>query len=136
MRFTKCLTNGFRSLFEISGSLQTWQFYLVVVNQIVNLKTKLLISRRFVGELRTSLRAKFTPFSVVSMSQNFLRRCGYINLELLVFSNLYIAKMRSALTYNVFADPFVKHYNWTFPDVTRHLPKTKIQFLSCCYILG
>ena len=35
VRFTKLLTNGFRS------SLQTWQFHSVAVNQIVNLETKL-----------------------------------------------------------------------------------------------
>ena len=51
-------------------SLRNCQSYRELGNEVMNFTLNL-------ENLRSSLPAKFTPFGVVGMSQNFLRHCGY-----------------------------------------------------------
>ena len=75
MSFTKHLTNGFRSSFEILevryeiGNKSSCE----LGNEVVH------FTPNFVGKLRSSSREKFAPFGV-----NVLERCGYVDCELLV----------------------------------------------------
>ena len=68
VRFTKLLTNCFRSSFEIPKfatklaiSLRSCQSNRELQNEVVN------FSPNFVGKLRSSSRAKFAPFGVVGL---------------------------------------------------------------------
>ena len=56
VRFTKLLTNGFRSSFEYSRS---WQSNSELGNEVVN------FTPNFVGKLPSSLREKFAPFGEI-----------------------------------------------------------------------
>ena len=68
VRFTKLLTNGFGSSFEIPEfatslaiSLCSYQSNRELRNEVVNFKPN------FVGKLRSSSRAKFASFGVVRL---------------------------------------------------------------------
>ena len=70
VRFTKLLTNGFGSSFEIpESSLRTWQSHYngscqsnrELRNEVVN------FTPNFVGKLRSSSLAKFASFGVVRL---------------------------------------------------------------------
>ena len=68
VHFTKLLTNGFRSSFEIPkfatnlvNSLRSSQSNRELRNEVVN------STPNFVGKLQSSSRAKFAPFGVVGL---------------------------------------------------------------------
>ena len=95
--FHKTLTSGFWSLFEIPEVRCT---NLAILLNLCSCQSN--------AELRWGVK-KFIASEVqaieriaevhVKMSWNFVICCGHVNKELLVFTNLYIAKMGSALTY-------------------------------------
>ena len=100
----------FATNLAISSSFRSCQSNRELGNEVVN------FTPNFVGKLTSSLREKFAPFGEIVSEVPYTlwsRRLGLLVLKWVI-----------------------KRCNWIFPDVIRHLPKNRIQFLLRWVFLG